>query len=496
MTNRDDTRPAREAPGPALESRSFDHVPEGERTGTVGGQLRFWFMVNATLITAFTGAVGPLFGLGLPLTLVAIVTGTLFGTLFQAFHGAQGPHMGLPQMIQSRVQFGSRGAVVPIAVATIVPLGFSVFYVQTGADAAVSLVAGSAGVFQVVIGLLAGALAIVGFRLILRAEGIIAYVMVANLVALTVAAVIVLPLGDMIGDWRGDPIGFLAQFGADAGYQIAIAPIVSDYTRYLPSRTRGAAVSASVFFGTVGSAVWIESLGGAVSLAFPDLDVISGIRRLGDAFIPGLGAITMLIAVVVCLTAAAVSLYSGSVSFLSALEAFRTLRSSVRLRVWTIGIASVLAVATGLILPADVLSTFSVFLTLLGYLLIPWTAVNLTDYYLIRRGRYSISDILMTDGGVYGRWGARGLLSYGIGLLAMVPFFSTALYTGPAARALEGADLAFVVGLLVSSVLYVVLMRRVDLAAEALRVAAAPLNTASLTHRTDHTPHVERTAHA
>lgn len=57
----------------------------------------------------------------------------------------------------------------------------------------------------------------------------------------------------------------------------------------------------------------------------------------------------------------------------------------------------------------DILTNFSVFLPLLGYLLIPWTAVNLTDYDIVRRGVYSISDILQFDGGIYGRWGRRGL---------------------------------------------------------------------------------------
>lgn len=460
-----------------VESRSFDFVPEVERTGTLSGQFRFWFMVNATLITAFTGAVGPLFGLGLPMTVAAIIVGTIFGTLFQAFHGAQGPHMGLPQMIQSRVQFGSRGAIVPIAVATIVPLGFSIFYFQSGASAFTALVPGPLQPAEVVIGALAMLLAIVGYRLILRSQGVIAFVMLANLIALTVAAVVVLPVGKLLENSSGSVVGFLAQFGAAAIYQIAIAPIVSDYTRYLPTKTRSAAVSSAVFIGTVLSALWIEILGAGVTLTFPKLDVVSGIRQMGDEFGFGLGAITMVVSIVVCLVTASVSLYSGSISFLSALEAFRPLESSARLRTVTLLIAGTVVVVTGLLLPTDILNTFSVFLTLLGYLLIPWTAVNLTDYYLIRRGRYSISDLLRSDGGVYGRWNARGLISYTVGFLAMVPFFSTSIFTGPIAAALGGADISFGVGLIVASVVYAILMRSFDLPAELKTVSTAAVNT-------------------
>lgn len=480
-----DTRSARRQQAPAIEQRSFDFVPENERTGTINAQVRFWFMINATLITAFTGGVGPLFGLGLPLTLVALVTGTLFGTLFQAFHGAQGPHMGLPQMIQSRVQFGSRGAVIPITAATIVPLGFAIFYLQTGAAAATDLTGTDPIPWLVVIGALAVVLAIVGYRLILRTEGIVAWVMVINLVGLTVAALVVLPVGDLIGDWSGTAAGFLAQFGAAAGYQIAIAPIVSDYTRYLPTRTPGARVSASVFAGTATSAIWIASLGAVVALSYPELDVIAGIRDTGNSFGWALGSITMIVAIVVCLLTAAVSFYSGSVSFLSAIEAFRPLRSTARLRAVTISVAGVLVIAAALVLPPDILANFAVFLALLGYLLIPWTAVNLTDYYIVRRGVYSISDIIRSDGGIYGRWGVRGLISYALGFGSMIPFFSTALFTGPVAATLGGADISFVVGLLMSGVAYYLLTQGVDLNAERRLVAAAPISTGLLFTRTE-----------
>lgn len=460
-----------------IESRSFDYVPESERQGTIRGQFQFWFMINATLITAFSGAVGALFGLGLVGSLVAIVAGSITGTLFQAFHGAQGPRMGLPQMIQSRVQFGSRGAIIPIAAATIVPLGFAIFYFQTGASSLSGVVALNPTAAQIVVGIAAILLAIFGFRLLLKVERFASYFMLANLVLLTIAVVAVAPIGDLLATSAWAIVPFLAQFGASAGYQIAIAPIVSDYTRYLPSRTSGRRVSAAVFAGTILSAVWIESIGAVVALARPETDVITGILDIGNEFGFAIGTITMVIAVVSCLAAGAVSLYSGTISFLSALEAFRPLRSTARLRAVTIGTAGACVVIAAATLPADILANFSVFLLLLGYLLIPWTAVNLTDYYLVRRGAYSISDIVRPDGGIYGRWNAAGILSYAVGFVVMIPFFSTTLYTGPVAAALGGADLSFVVGLVVASVLYLFLTRRLDLSAERRLVQDADINT-------------------
>jgi purine-cytosine permease-like protein len=45
------------------------------------------------------------------------------------------------------------------------------------------------------------------------------------------------------------------------------------------------------------------------------------------------------------------------------------------------------------------------------------------------------------------------------GFAAMIPFFYLSFYEGPVTKALGGADLSFIVGLLVSGALYLVLAR-------------------------------------
>ncbi|MOA37494.1 hypothetical protein D3C78_1590900 [compost metagenome] len=48
----------------------------------------------------------------------------------------------------------------------------------------------------------------------------------------------------------------------------------------------------------------------------------------------------------------------------------------------------------------------------------------------------------------------------------MLPFFSIPFFTGPAAQALGGADIAFIPGLLVGGGLYYLLARNVERSAE------------------------------
>jgi hypothetical protein len=60
-----------------------------------------------------------------------------------AFHANQGPRMGLPQMIQSRAQFGLRGAIVPFIAVIFVYIGFNVFNVILATDAINTVLPGS-----------------------------------------------------------------------------------------------------------------------------------------------------------------------------------------------------------------------------------------------------------------------------------------------------------------------------------------------------------------
>ena len=107
---------------------------------------------------------------------------------------------------------------------------------------------------------------------------------------------------------------------------------------------------------------------------------------------------------------------------------------------------------------------------LILYLFIPWTAVNLVDYYVVRRGHYAVEEIFKPHG-IYGRWGWRGIAAYSIGFAAMIPFFSTPSFTGPIADAMDGADLSLFIGRPVAGGLYLLFARLIDVEAER-RIAA------------------------
>ncbi len=100
------------------------------------------------------------------------------------------------------------------------------------------------------------------------------------------------------------------------------------------------------------------------------------------------------------------------------------------------------------------------FILLLLYVLVPWTAINLVDYYLLRHGEYDVDSFFRQDGGIYGRVNAAAVTCYAAGILVQLPFIDSPLYAGPVARSIGGIDLSWVVGLAVTAPAYYWLAKR------------------------------------
>jgi len=102
-------------------------------------------------------------------------------------------------------------------------------------------------------------------------------------------------------------------------------------------------------------------------------------------------------------------------------------------------------------------TNLSNFLDVLLVLFIPWSAVNLADYFLIRHGNYDVASFFTADG-TYGRFAWRGLLAYAAGLAAQWPFVSQPDYTGPLVKTLGGADISWLVGWFTAAIIYLLLV--------------------------------------
>ena len=98
-------RPAR------IEQHTIYQIPLDQRHGKARHLFTLWVGANINVLTVVTGALATtLFGQSFLAGSTAIIIGNLIGTVFMALHAAQGPRLGVPQMVQSRGQFGAQGA--------------------------------------------------------------------------------------------------------------------------------------------------------------------------------------------------------------------------------------------------------------------------------------------------------------------------------------------------------------------------------------------------
>ncbi|MBE1551153.1 NCS1 nucleoside transporter family [Mycobacterium sp. OAS707] len=449
-----------------VEVRSIDYVPLNERHGKVWSQGPLWFMSNAQIATLAVGTFSVTGGGNLIWSFLAIIGGVLFGTFFMAFHSAQGPQLGLPQMIQSRPQFGYVGALLVWAFAYLQYAGFNIFNTILAGDALHSTIHGPSKMWIVVATVVAAVVALIGYDLIHGVERWLTagFLVIFGLLTIGICT-LNFPAGSFdLGDFKWTP--FLIQFGAVAGYQISWAIYVSDYSRYLPPSVTVRKTFLWTYWGSALGAIWLMCLGAALAAWAGDkFDTIASIEAAGNEVFSGFGAIALVFSTLGLISVTALNMYGGSLTLISAIDSFKKIKPTSTLRIATITFTAVLSLIPALLIGENFLTNFEDFLLLVLYLFVPWTAVNLVDYYVVRRGHYAIAEIF-NPRGMYGRWGWRGIVSYLVGFAAMLPFLSTSKYTGFVASALGGADISMFVGLPVAGILYWVLAKSVDVAAE------------------------------
>jgi len=459
-----------------LETRSIDYIPLRERHGKVWHLWPIWFTGDAQLATLASGVIGIAGGLGLAWSAVAIILGSALGTFFMAFHSTQGPQLGLPQMIQSRPQFGAMGALLVWFVALVTYIGFNAFN-QLLAGQSLGELAGLPPTLGIILfTLCAVVIACIGYDWIHYAQRTLACLMLAALAIFTIGAPFLPhfgPAGPAVpAGFKATP--FLAQFFAAASYQLSWSIYVSDYSRYLPRDVGVRAAFWWTFLGAMIGGTWMMLVGMITAAAFPHLDVAGAVLAYGNAILPHFGVVLLAFSLGGLVTITSLNLYGASLTFLSVADSFHPLRLTVAKRLGTIVLSAAIASALALLSSGDFVNRFGDLLAVLLYLFTPWTAINLVDFYVVRKGHYSVREIFNRNG-MYGRWNWRGLSAYAAGFVCMIPFFSTGIYTGPVARALGGADIAMVIGLPVAALVYLAVCQDMDLAADRKRAEEADI---------------------
>lgn len=448
------------------ELRFVEFIPHKERHGHPASQFPLWFSVNMMVLTTLTGGIGVLAGLNMFWSIVAIVIGNLLGAVFVAAHAVQGPRLGIPQMIQSRAQFGVFGAVLPLIAVLVMYVGY---FASNSVIAGDAIAAGTPinktwGI--VLSGLVILVITFYGHDLIHKIERWFAVLLAIGFIALTV---VTMQLGLPEGVWNaGDFNGnaFLLLIGATATWQLTFAPYVADYSRYLPANTSAKPVFLFTYAGLAVSTIWLMTLGAALTTIFPAYGDRPS-ETIASLFPEGMAPLIYVFIVLGVIATNVFNLYGAFMSLTTIVDTFSRVRAKISVRAALLLVVFVISTVVAVAASDDFMTYFSNLLLVLSYLLFPWTTINLVDFYFVRKGRYVVRDIFDPNGR-YGRFNRPALLSYVIAIIVQLPFMSTAFFTGPLYEALGGVDIAWIIALTLPGVIYFFLMRKTRLNAHEL----------------------------
>ncbi|MCW4355210.1 cytosine permease [Hoyosella sp. YIM 151337] len=443
-----------------VESHGIDFIPESERYGHPRRLFSIWFSSNMQVTAMVVGALGVVAGLGIGWVILALILGNLVGGVFMAGHSAQGPHLGIPQMIQSRAQFGVYGASVPLVAVVIAYVLFFAANAVMMRDAVKQLLPIGDNAALIVFGAATLVVAYFGYELIHRLGTVMTWVSAAFFGAvLFVVAVAGVRGGAIIESVPASSFSlsvFVLVFTQAMSWSLGFGPFVADYSRYLPANTPSRSTFWYSYAGQVLGASIVMVIGALATARAVDVEASPalGIAGLFGAF----ASVTLVVILFGVLVFNVLCLYSG---YMSTVAIFSSLRGAAiigpRLKLLVMSLIAMVGIVIAISTQHDFYSFFGDILIAQVYVLVPWTAINLMDFYVVRKGRYRIGDIFDPNG-IYGRFNQPTIAVFAISILAQVPFMSLHVYQGAIAARL-GVDISPVVGLAVAIILYLAAAR-------------------------------------
>jgi nucleobase:cation symporter-1, NCS1 family len=382
----------------------------------------------------------------------------------------------VPQTIQSRGQFGFYGAAFLFPCVLLLNVGFIAAQLVIQAQSAQGVVAGlTIPEWVLILAIPAVVIGVFGYRWIHRVMRVTIAITGVSIIVMLIQALRYGPLPAKETTMTAPTAGlFMAGTALLVIDMLSWAPFVSDYTRYLPVNTGGRRLFWAIYLGNVISTIVACTVGAYLAALVPSVAV--------DGPVPAIAKISgkwaLIVMVLSLINSDTLNAYTGAFQVLAFGNMWRRFKSvSVILRV----VPFICVMAVGVIIACigygHFVTNLSNFLDLLLVIFIPRSAVNLTDYFLVRRGNYDVTAFFIPDG-IYDGIAWRGLLAYAIGLAAEWPFVSQLDYTGPLVKDLGGADISWIIGFFVSSIVYLVLV--VSTAAETGRHDRQMATTRSL----------------
>jgi putative hydroxymethylpyrimidine transporter CytX len=302
--------------------------------------------------------------------MLAIIVGSVAGSILLALAGRIGSNHGIPSLISMRPSFGIRGSYLPATLNVMQLVGWTTFEIMIMARAA-EMLAGNvmpyyfwAAIFGTLVALLgiAGPLNVarqwLGKFAVWIAYGTSAIIIISLINSTDVAALISSP---------GQGMSFFSALDLVIAMPVSWMPLVADYNRF-------AKKNKSAMWGTfIGFAMtnMLFYFGGVLIGTSDVIGIIVAIQAMFFGFL-------MLLLIVDEADNAFADAYSAALST-------QDIFSKISQKYLIIGFTALSAILATLVSIQD----YEVFLLLIGAIFVPLFGVVLTDYYIVRKQKYT-----------------------------------------------------------------------------------------------------------
>lgn len=319
-----------------------------------------WFGAGVSLAEILTGTYyAPLgFGQGL----LAILLGHVIGCVLLFAAGLIGGKTGKSAMETTKISFGEHGARLFAALNVLQLVGWTAIMIYDGSLAAEGVLAAGRWVWCLVIGGLIIVWVLVGIQHL----GKLNTVAMTALFALTIVLSVVI-FRQGVPSAAGEAMSFGAAVELAVAMPLSWLPLISDYTREAEKPAAATAVSA-VVYGLV--SCWMYVIGMGASLFAGESDLARIILRAG------LGVGGLLIIVLSTVTTTFMDAYSAGVSSESI---WKGLKGK-----WVAVAAAAIGTLAAILCPMDDITDF---LYLIGSVFAPMIAIQIADYFILKRDR-------------------------------------------------------------------------------------------------------------
>ena len=331
-----------------------------KKTSTFQNGL-IWFGAGVSIAEILTGTYFAPLGMGKGI--LAIVIGHVIGCALFFFAGLIGGRTGLSAMETVKLSFGKKGGLLFALLNVLQLVGWTAIMIYDGALATNGIFETGAWVWCLVI----GALILLWILIGITNLGLVNKIAMAALFILTLVLCKVIFFDGTPGD--ASAFGEAMSFGAAVELAVAMPlswlPLVSDYTREA-EKPFAATVASTLTYGLVSCWMYVIGMGAAIYTGEGDIALIM-VKA-------GLGVAALVILVLSTVTTTFLDAWSAGISS-------ESLSKKLSGKWVAVGV-TVIGTAAAMLFPMDDITDF---LYLIGSVFAPMIAVQLADFFILRR---------------------------------------------------------------------------------------------------------------